>query len=86
MAKKDEDTKEAQGSSTSGATEERVTAASPEEGHEAGVWGVETDPTPNYNYTVAGVIAGAPTPETDEEAARAAASVNLPDQQAGVRG
>ena len=83
MAKKDEDTKEAPSSS---ASEERVTAASPEEGHESGVWGVETDPTPNYNYTVAGVIAGAPTPETDEEAARAAASVNLPDQQAGVRG
>jgi len=85
MAKKDE-TKEAQSSSSSGFTEERVTAASPEEGHEYGVWGVETDPTPNYNYTVDGVIAGAPTPETDEEAARAAASVNLPGQQAGVRG
>jgi hypothetical protein len=85
MAKKEE-TKEAQGASSSGSTEERVTAASPEEGHESGVWGVETDPTPNRNYTVDGVIAGAPTPETDEEAARAAASVNLPDQQAGVRG
>ena len=82
MAKKEE-TKEAPSSS---ATEERVVAASPEEGYEFGVWGVETDPTPNRNYTVEGVVAGAPTPETDEEAARAAASVNLPDQQAGVRG
>ncbi len=85
MAKKEE-TKEAQGSSSSGFTEERVVAASPEEGYEFGVWGVETDPTPNRNYTVEGVVAGAPTPETDEEAAIAAANVNLPNQQAGVRG
>jgi hypothetical protein len=85
MAKKDE-TKEAPSSGSSASTEERVVAASPEEGHESGVWGVETDPTPNHNYTVDGVIAAAPTPETDEEAAIAAANVNLPGQQAGVRG
>ena len=85
MAKKEE-TKEAPSSGSSASTEERVTAASPEEGHESGVWGVETDPTPNRNYTVDGVIADAPTPETDEEAAIVAANVNLPNQQAGVRG
>lgn len=30
-----------------------------------GFYGVEADPTPNENYTVAGVTSGAPTPETD---------------------
>lgn len=34
---------------------------------EQGYRGVETDPTPNENYTVAGVTSGAPTPETDDE-------------------
>jgi hypothetical protein len=33
---------------------------------EQGFRGVETDPTPNENYTVAGVTSGAPTPETDK--------------------
>jgi hypothetical protein len=37
---------------------------------ERGLLGVEVDPTPNENYTVAGVLAGAPTPETDAEHAR----------------
>ncbi|MEU7597284.1 hypothetical protein AB0B79_30270 [Streptomyces sp. NPDC039022] len=39
---------------------------------EQGFYGVETDPTPNEHYTVAGVTAGKPTPETDPEAAEAA--------------
>ena len=30
-----------------------------------GYIGVPVDPTPKENYTVAGVLAGAPTPETD---------------------
>lgn len=30
-----------------------------------GFRGIEVDPTPNENYTVAGVTSGAPTPETD---------------------
>jgi len=30
-----------------------------------GFFGVEADPTPNSNYTVAGALEGAPTPETD---------------------
>lgn len=37
---------------------------------ERGLLGVEVDPTPNENYTVAGVLAGAPTPETDPDHAR----------------
>ena len=37
---------------------------------ERGFLGVEVDPTPNENYTVAGVLAGAPTPETDLDHAR----------------
>lgn len=34
-----------------------------------GYLGHTTDPTPNEHYTVSGVIAGLPTPETDEQAA-----------------
>jgi hypothetical protein len=37
-----------------------------------GFRGVEVDPTPNENYTIAGVTSGAPTPETDGDAAEAA--------------
>jgi hypothetical protein len=40
---------------------------------EQGFIGVAADPTPNENYTVAGVTSGKPTPETDAEAAEAAA-------------
>ncbi|KOU17019.1 MULTISPECIES: hypothetical protein [Streptomyces] len=36
---------------------------------EQGFFGVETDPTPNEHYTVAGVVEGKPTPETDKDAA-----------------
>lgn len=32
-----------------------------------GYHGVKVDPTPNDHYTVAGVLAGKPTPETDPE-------------------
>ena len=34
--------------------------------NEQGFYGVEVDKTPNENYTVAGVTAGKPTPETDK--------------------
>lgn len=34
-----------------------------------GYLGVGVDPTPNEHYTVAGVTAGKPTPETDSQAA-----------------
>lgn len=33
-----------------------------------GFRGTKVDPTPNENYSVAGVLAGKPTPETDEKA------------------
>ncbi len=39
---------------------------------EQGIRGVQVDPTPNENKTDAGVTSGAPTPETDEDAAEAA--------------
>lgn len=35
---------------------------------EKGHRGTAVDPTPNENYTVAGVTSGAPTPETDIDA------------------
>lgn len=35
-----------------------------------GFRGTEVDPTPNENYSVAGVTSGAPTPETDAGLAR----------------
>jgi hypothetical protein len=37
---------------------------------EKGYLGVEVDPTPDAHYTVAGVLAGEPTPETDPGHAR----------------
>lgn len=37
---------------------------------EQGFFGIEADPTDNAAYTVAGVVAGEPTPETDPEHAR----------------
>lgn len=36
---------------------------------EQGFRGDKVDPTPDHAYTVAGVTAGKPTPETDEKAA-----------------
>ena len=39
---------------------------------EKGHFGDAVDPTPNEAYTVAGVTAGDPTPETDVEAEKAA--------------
>lgn len=43
-----------------------------------GFRGDKVDPTPDSHYTVAGVTAGKPTPETDEKAAAKA------DEAAGV--
>lgn len=51
-----------------------------DEAEDKGYFGVKTDPTPNENYTVAGVTSGAPTPETDADAASAAA------KRLGIRG
>lgn len=51
-----------------------------------GFRGIEVDPTPNENYTIAGVISGAPTPETDEKASETArkAQTAVAIQAAGV--
>ncbi|URN11364.1 hypothetical protein LUW77_03480 [Streptomyces radiopugnans] len=38
-----------------------------DEAEEQGFYGVETDPTPNEHYTVAGVTSGKPTPENDPD-------------------
>ena len=43
--------------------------ANMDEINEKGYHGVRTDPTPLENYTVSGVTSGAPTPETDVDAA-----------------
>lgn len=47
-----------------------------EKEEEQGFRGVEVDPTPNENYTLAGVVAGKPTPETDRDAAEKAATAH----------
>ncbi|MER7517782.1 hypothetical protein [Streptomyces sp. NPDC126499] len=44
--------------------------AAVDEAEGKGYIGVPVDPTPKENYTVAGVLAGKPTPETDPEHAR----------------
>jgi hypothetical protein len=41
-----------------------------DEAEQQGFYGVEVDPTDNSAYTVAGVLAGEPTPETDPKYAR----------------
>jgi hypothetical protein len=41
-----------------------------DQAEEKGYLGVEVDPTPDEHYTVAGVLAGKPTPETDSDHAR----------------
>jgi hypothetical protein len=43
-----------------------------EDALDAGFFGVRQDPTPNHAYTVEGVAAGEPTPETDDAAKQAA--------------
>lgn len=55
---------------------------------EQGFRGVEVDPTPNENYTVAGVTSGAPTPETDDAAAEEArkAQADTASKANGVAG
>jgi hypothetical protein len=41
-----------------------------DEAEDKGYLGVPVDPTPKEHYTVAGVVAGKPTPETDPDHAR----------------
>jgi len=45
--------------------------------NEVGYRGDKTDPTPNSAYTVQGVVSGAPTPETDPQAAAEAGSTKF---------
>lgn len=52
---------------------------------EQGFRGVKVDPTPNDNYTVAGVTSGAPTPETDEDAEAEARTALSPGPIAAAR-
>lgn len=54
------------------AAAESVALPELEKANEQGFIGQKVDPTPNENYTVAGVTAGKPTPETDEASAAAA--------------
>lgn len=44
---------------------------------EQGYRGTSPDPTPNENYTLQGVVSGAPTPETSVDQAREVADLAL---------
>lgn len=55
-----------------------------ETANETGFLGSKVDPTPDENYTVDGVTSGAPTPETDADAAREAAPVSQSENLARV--
>lgn len=43
--------------------------ANVDKAEEQGFQGEAVDPTPRENYTLQGVVSGAPTPETDKDAA-----------------
>lgn len=64
------------GKNSGDAGESAVQAAKDVE-DEQGFVGVKVDPTPDEHYTVAGVIAGKPTPETDPEQAKKAGSTKF---------
>lgn len=53
-----------------------------DEAHAKGHFGESVDPTPRSHYTVSGVLAGKPTPETDYDSAVEAVKVRV----AGVEG
>lgn len=62
--------------------------ASLEDATKQGFLGTEVDPTPNENYTVAGVTKNAPTPENNAKAvstAREAAGLTDADRDAGKK-
>jgi hypothetical protein len=67
-SRKNQDDPQAEANAAAGVTEtaEKVQAAVDTE-TEQGFRGVEVDSTPNEAYTVKGVLAGMPTPETDAE-------------------
>lgn len=65
---------------------EREVAEAMAEEQDQGFRGQKVDPTPNENYTVAGVTSGAPTPETDDDArneALAASSIGRVEHRVG---
>lgn len=75
MPKQEAKSNTAKGSTTSSKTdapEQSLTDIQAKADQETaqGFRGAEVDPTPNENYTVAGVTSGAPTPETDVDAAK----------------
>lgn len=57
--------------------------ANMDEINDQGYHGYRVDPTPLENYTVAGVTSGAPTPETDADAAAKAAEATQTPPQVG---
>lgn len=70
-AKKGAESNLTKGSGDAGQTEVQ---AQVDEENEQGFVGTKVDPTPNEHYTVAGVLAGKPTPENNaEQAAKARA-------------
>ncbi len=66
---KDKDAGDVSKAEAGNAEVQKLTDAETEKGYS----GTVTDPTPNENYTVKGVTSGAPTPETDKDAAKKAA-------------
>lgn len=72
-------------SSSKGKAVELREAHTLEDAVEVGLLGVEVDPTPNANYTVGGVIAGKPVPETNAEALALATETARKAEQARSR-
>lgn len=79
MATRKDDTKtegQADESAVTGPVQEQVDRET-----ERGYRGHKVDPTPDENYTLAGQVAGAPTPETDEDAREAARVARVEAEQ-----
>jgi hypothetical protein len=72
MADTKEQNPKASSATTKGDAGEKEMQERFDEANEKGFFGTEVDPTPNENYTVKGVTSGAPTPETDAGARKAA--------------
>lgn len=74
MTEKKTDSKPAAKSTDAG---EASVQAQFDEAHKDGFFGSSSDPTPTENYTLKGVTAGKPTPETDNAAAVEALKVRV---------
>src|SRR5688500_6112146 len=66
---KSDTTKETTSSARASTDKRAIRKAAADKELAQGFRGVEVDSTPNENYTVKGVTSGAPTPETDADAA-----------------